>query len=294
MYNPVSGRHSFKKKINIVKDVFAKTDHLLDIYESKEPHDLRRQAAKLAASYDVFLVAGGDGTINEVVNGLMILEKRPILGILPGGTANDTAAMLGIPKNLKSALKLILNEEPETIDVNQMNDRYFVYTAASGVLSKISYDVSRRHIHKYGYLAYVFAAMKDLGMDYKYDLTIEYENQTLDIECMMVLGLASRRVGGIWLNNFSHSKLNDGLFELRIFKRYRTFRIFRLLSFFLRGGRKLKEDYHLISSHYKIKASDDVKWNVDGEFAMMGSIEIKVHQKALDVYASKRIKKRSF
>ena len=294
MYNPVSGRQSFKKKLHIVKQFFDKTEHELDVYESTKEHDLMHQATSVASNYDVFLVAGGDGTVNEVINGLMQVEKKPIIGILPGGTANDTAAMLGIPRNTKKALKMIMSEEPVLMDINQMNDRYFVYTAASGVLSKISYDVSRRHIHKYGYLAYVFEAMKDLGKDYKYPLHIEYNNQTLELECMMALGIASRRVGGLWLLNFANSKLNDGLFELRIFERHRQFRIFRLVSFFLRGGRKLKEDYHLVSDHFKITTNDDVNWNADGEFAMKGSIEIKVHQKVLPIYVSSRIKKRSF
>ncbi len=294
LYNPVSGRQSFKKHIALVKNMFAKTEHELDIYESKKGNDLKEQATKQASMYDVFLVAGGDGTINEVVNGLMQVEKKPVIAVIPGGTANDTAAMLGIPRNLKKAIKLILEEDPAMIDINRMNHRYFIYAAASGVLSKISYDVSRRHIHKYGYLAYVFAAMKDLGKDYKYNLTIECNEQKLNLECMMVLGLASKRVGGMWLSNFANSKLNDGLFEFRIFKRHHAFRVFRLVSFFLRGGRQLKADYHFVSNKFKITANNDVNWNVDGEFAMSGSIDIEVYQKALPIIVSKRVKKRSF
>ena len=294
MYNPVSGRKSFKDKLHIVKDMFSKTDHALDIYESQKESDLIHKAKEASSMYDVFLVAGGDGTVNEVVNGMMLSKIKPKLGILPSGTANDTAAILGIPKTLKRALKTIFEEETVMIDVNQMNDRYFIYTAASGVLTKISYDVSRRHLHKYGYLAYVFEAMKDLSIDYRYPLSIEYNDQRLDIECMMALGLASRRVGGIWLANFASSKLNDGLFEFRIFERPKNFRIFRLVSFFLRGGRKLREDYHIVSNHFKITTRDDVKWNADGEFAMEGSIEITVHQEALPIFVSSRSKKRSF
>lgn len=294
MYNPVSGRQSFSRNVPIVKEVFAKTDHKLDIYESKEKHDLMHKATEAASSYDVFLVAGGDGTINEVVNGMMRVKERPNLGLLPGGTANDTAAMLGVSRRLKKALKIILTQEPVLMDINQMNDRYFVYTAASGTLSRISYDVSRRHIHKYGYLAYVFEAMKDISQDYKYPVEISFNDQLIKVECMMILGLASTRVGGLWLFNFSKSKLNDGLFEFRIFERKRTFRLFRFLTFFLRGGAKLKEDHHLVSNHFNIITNDDVSWNADGEFAMKGSVEIKIHQEALSIYVHPRVKKRLF
>ncbi len=294
MYNPVSGRHAFHKRLPIVREAFAKTKHELDIYESKKAYDLMHKAEASSSIYDVFLVAGGDGTINEVINGMMHTKNKPKLGILPSGTANDTAAMLGISRSLKKALKVILNESPTYVDINQMNDRYFIYTAASGMLSKISYDVSRRHIHKYGYLAYVFAAMKDISQDYKYEVEITYNDKKFTLECMMILGLASTRVGGLWLFNFSKSKLNDGLFEFRIFERRKTFKLFRFLTFFLRGGAKLKEDQHIVSNHFNIKTEDDVKWNVDGEFAMKGSIEITVHKEAIPIYVHPRVKKRLF
>lgn len=294
MYNPVSGRKTFRKKLSIVKDVFSKTAHELTIYESKKEHDLKHHAEKVASDFDVFLVAGGDGTINEVVNGIMQTAYRPIVGVLPGGTANDTAAMLGIPKNLRRALRLFLNEKPVDMDINQINDRYFTYTATSGVLSKISYDVSRRHIHKYGYLAYVFAAMRDMMRDYHYPVKITYNKKVVDLECAMVLGLASRRVGGLWLYSFSPSKINDGLFEIRVFERKKTFKRFRLISFFLRGDRHLKEDHYMVASKFKIETTDEVKWTVDGEYGMNGSVEIIVHKQALPVYVSRKSKERNF
>ena len=221
-------------------------------------------------------------------------DVRPSLGILPSGTANDIAAIFGVPKMLMFALRMYVDKEPVDIDINMMNDRYFVYTAASGVLSKISYDVSRRRIKKYGYLAYVFAAMKDFVQNYNYPIQVEYEGKTLETDCMMVLGLSSNRLGGMRLVNFSKSKLNDGLFEIRVFTSRRRFRRLRLLSSFIRGGKKLREDFHLVGNHFKIKTDDQVVWNADGEAAYKGDIEIKTIKEALSVYVSKRRKKKQF
>ena len=242
----------------------------------------------------MFLVAGGDGTINEVLNGIMSLETRPIIGLLPSGTANDIAAILGINKNIKRSLKIYFKHDPIKMDVNQMNDLYFLYTAASGVLTRISYDISRRLLNKYGYLAYVIEAMKDFKKDYRYPIKITSDGKTIECECMMVLGLSTNRVGGITLHNFSKSKLNDGLFELRFFKRARRFYRFRLMSSFIRGGRKLREDLHLVSSHFIIETTPDVSWNADGEFAMKGTISIKTHKEALTVFASPERKRKFF
>jgi diacylglycerol kinase (ATP) len=109
---------------------------------------------------------------------------------------------------------------------------------------------------------------------------------------MMVLGLNSNRVGGMRLINFSKSKLNDGLFELRIFTSRRKFRRFRLLSSFIRGGKKLREDFHLVSDHFNITTEDNVVWNADGELAEKGSIEIKTIKEALTVYINPRRRKK--
>lgn len=294
MYNPVSGKSNFKTKIPKIKQIFDQYDQNVEFYESKSKGDLENVAFAKAEHYDVFLVCGGDGTIHEVVNGVMKSVKKPSIGILPCGTANDIAAILGIPKNIKKALRIYFTEQPQKIDINQMNDRYFVYAAASGVLSKISYDISRRSLNKYGFLAYVFEGMKDLAKDYKYKVSIKHDHGELTTECMMVLGLNSNRVGGMRLYNFSNSKLNDGLFELRIFTRKRAFKRFRFLSSFIRGGKKLREDYQIVSSNYEIKTNDNVIWNTDGEQSYQGNIKIKVHQKALKFYINNKIYKKMF
>lgn len=292
LYNPVSGRTNFKSHIAYIKDIFNHTTHELTVYESKAPRDLEKMARKESSAYDVFLVAGGDGTINEVVNGMMKSEIKPILGVLPGGTANDIAAILGINKSIKRSLNLFFNAKPILIDVNQINEQYFIYTASSGILSRVSYDVSRRHIKKYGYLAYVIAAMQDLALDYRYPIKITTKDQTIECECVMVLGLSTNRVGGVRLINFSKARLNDGLFELRFFKRSKKMWRLRFLSSLIRGGKRLGEDLHMVSNHFIIETNEKVRWNADGEYSCSGNIVIRTYKEALSVFASDKTVKR--
>lgn len=294
LYNPVSGRSQFKRHLDDIVKRFETDGLQIDIYESKAPNDLQTQASLEAKNYDVFLVGGGDGTVNEVINGIMKTNARPRLGILPSGTANDIAAILGIPRNVKKALEMFFHEQPVMMDINRMNDRYFVYTAAAGILTRVSYDIPRRRMRKYGYLAYVFEGMKDLLHDYRFPLKIECDGMTLENEYMLALGMSSNRVGGMHLAKFSSSKLNDGLFEFRLFQRRRYFRTFRLLSFFLRRGKKLKEDEHLVASRFDIKTLPDVSWNADGELADHGDIVIEVLKEQIPVYASPKVKKKYF
>lgn len=294
LYNPVSGRSNFKSHLNMIVKTFQKTNHQLEIYESKAPKDLEIVAFERAHEFDVFLVAGGDGTVNEVLNGIMKCEKKPVLGLLPSGTANDVAAILGVNKNIKRSLDIYFNEKPVKMDVNQINNQYFLYTAASGIMTKISYAVPRRHIKKYGYIAYVIEAMKDLTQEYRYPIKIKYDGQAVSMECVMVLGLSTNRVGGMRLTNFSSSKLNDGLFELRLFKRAKSLWRFRLLSSFIRGGKKLREDLHIASSRFEIETSSNVDWNADGEFSCKGNIVIQTHREAIEIFASAKTKKQYF
>jgi len=295
LYNPVSGRSNFKENLMLINKYFSKTTHHLDIYESKKQKDLEDKAFVESKNYDVFLVAGGDGTVNEVLNGIMKSDIRPILGLLPSGTANDTAHILGINKNLKKSLKIYFNEEPILMDVNKINDQYFLYTAASGLLTKVSYDVSRRHIKKYGYIAYMIAGVKDLTKDYRYPIKIKYNHdQYVSMECSMVLGLSSNRVGGMFLRNFSNSKLNDGIFELRLFSRAKSFWRFRLLSVFIRKGKKLREDLHLASNKFEIETTSNINWNADGEFACSGSVTIETFKQEIKVFAHYKTKKKYF
>ena len=294
LYNPVSGRARIKKYIRPIKKYFDKKNVAIDFYESQAPHDLETKAHQAASDYDVFLVAGGDGTVNEVVNGMMKSEVRPILGVLPFGTANDIAGILKISRFYKRAINMFMKETPVLMDVNMINDRYFVYTIASGVLTRISYDISRRTLRKYGYLAYVFEGAKDLLTDYKMPIEIAYDDKKLKGDYMMVLGLCSTRVGGFRLKYFSKPKLNDGVFELMLFRHVKHFRTFKILSYFLKRGRKLKENDQIVSSAFDIKTDAKVVWNADGELSTKGNITVKVLKEQIKVFAHPKIKRKFF
>lgn len=294
LYNPVSGKGKFYKKIPYIKDYFKNKGLELDIYSSKSPKDLEDKATFFSSKYDVFLVSGGDGTINEVVNGLMRVSKRPSLAVLPSGTANDVAAILGISKKIKKTLDIITTTKPVAMDVNLLNDRYFLYTTAAGILTKISYDIPRSKVKKFGYFAYLSEGAKDIMKNYRMKMNVVHDKGEISGEFMLVLGLSSRRVGGFFLKNFSRPKLDDGKFELRLIRSRKFFKLTKLASFFLFGGRKGKTDVQLESSYYKISTSSDIVWNTDGEKACVGEVEITVMKKQINVYVSKKSRKKFF
>ncbi|MGY4110489.1 YegS/Rv2252/BmrU family lipid kinase [Aeribacillus sp. SP014] len=142
IYNPSSGREVFKKHLPEVLDKLEMAGYEASCHATKGPGDAT-EAARLAAErkYDLLVVAGGDGTINEVVNGIAEQPYRPKLGIIPAGTTNDFARALAIPRDILAATDVIVKDESIPVDIGRMNDKYFINIGGGGRLTELTYDV---------------------------------------------------------------------------------------------------------------------------------------------------------
>ncbi|MDR2822795.1 MAG: diacylglycerol kinase family lipid kinase [Acholeplasmatales bacterium] len=299
LYNPISGGGKGKKRVAKVISCFSKYGIKIDTYESKEKGDFLIKAGEFASLYDYIITIGGDGTINEVITGIMGQSKRPVVAVLRGGTANDIAGMLKIPNSIKKAVHLIVNSKPCYTDINKINDRYFAYVAGTGIFTKLTYEISRKTLKNFGYLAYIFEAAKDLFNDFisnKYNFTtvVEYDSGVISGKFMLILILSSRKVGGLNLEKFSKSKLNDGLLDMRLFSSVKFGKIFRLFKFVITSGRKNIPDYHITSSKFKVSVAEDISWNVDGEFANKGTVDIEVIKEAIPFIVSDKSRKKYY
>ena len=196
IFNPESGNGKINRLYPVIEKAFIAKGHDISILKTQKSGD-----AKLFAQepvFDMLLVAGGDGTLNEVVNGIMTLDKKPRIGYIPTGTVNDVAHLLGIPRNIKKALNLILETgELRKMDVSKINNTYFTYAAATGKFAKASYDLKRSDKKRFGSLAYVVRGITDMFYDYKMPLKITHEQGVIDMTFTLLLFLNGPRVGGI-------------------------------------------------------------------------------------------------
>lgn len=293
IYNPKAGKGKIVKDLASIEAFFKFKNIPFIAHETKEKDDAQMFLDTLTQPFRV-LIAGGDGTISTILNALMKLSPRPNFAVLPYGSANDISHIFGFSKKVIKTLQLIIESEPVKIDVNQMNDTYFLYTAAAGLFTRISYDISREDLSQYGQLAYYIEGIKDLTQNYSFDLTIKTNEKKIQDHFVLILGLAANRVGGIPLTYIKENKLNDGLFELYLFEQRNILSKVNVLSFFARQGRPLKTDRVLKASSFDIKASKDVKWNADGELLTSGNIRIQVLKEAIGVFVSKKAKKKFF
>ena len=163
IYNPTSGREIFKKHL---PDVLAKLENAgyeTSCHATTGPGDAT-EAARIAVKrkYDIVIAAGGDGTFNEVVNGLAEQEYRPKLGLIPVGTTNDFARALHIPRDILAATDVIVNGQTIPIDIGRMNDKYFVNIAGGGRITELTYEVPIKLKTMLGQLAYYIKGIEML------------------------------------------------------------------------------------------------------------------------------------
>ena len=195
--NPRAGRtKSFAPLFDAVA-CFSKAGYLVKVFLTEGRGDATRAAAELGGAYDLVVCAGGDGTFNEMVSGLMQLPECPEVGYLPNGSTNDFAASLHIPATPLKAAESIVNGHPFYLDVGRHNDRYFAYVASFGAFTRSSYSVPQATKNALGHFAYILEGMKDLDSLRPYRCRVETGEEIFEGEFIFGAVCNSTSLGGI-------------------------------------------------------------------------------------------------
>ncbi|MCY8024720.1 diacylglycerol kinase [Bacillus sonorensis] len=289
IYNPTSGRELFKKNLPQVLQKFEQAGYETSCHATTGEGDAV-QAARSAAErqFDLIVAAGGDGTLNEVINGLAPLEERPNLGVIPVGTTNDFARALGIPReDILKAVDTILEGEARPIDIGRVNGQYFINIAGGGRLTELTYDVPSKLKTMLGQLAYYLKGMEMLPSLKPTEVEIEYDGKLFHGEVMLFLVMLTNSVGG-FEKLAPDSSLNDGMFDLIILKRTNLAEFIRLAGLALRGEHI--HDEHVIytkANRVKVTLKDKMLLNLDGEYGGELPGEFENLYRHIDVVMSK-------
>ncbi|NDI36002.1 diacylglycerol kinase [Chengkuizengella sediminis] len=268
IYNPSSGREEMKKRLPEVLKKLESGGFETSTHETKGKGDAAKAAEEaVKREFDVVIAAGGDGTLNEVVNGLANQPYRPKLGILPLGTTNDFARALGIPKNWSRACDIILKQYTELIDIGKVNNEYFINIAGGGSLTELTYEVPSKLKTMLGQLAYYMKGLEKLPQFRPIRLSLKSKEITLEEEKVMIFLIAnSNSVGGME-KIAPTASLSDGLFDIFILKKCNLAEFIRIVTLTLKGAHV--NDPHVIhfkSNHLQISSSDYTQINLDGEY----------------------------
>ncbi|MBY5034893.1 diacylglycerol kinase family lipid kinase [Streptococcus gallolyticus] len=289
IYNPTSGQEIMKKNVAEVLDILEGFGYETSAFQTTPEKDSAKNEATRAAKagFDLVIAAGGDGTINEVVNGIAPLEKRPKMAIIPTGTTNDYARALKVPRsNPVAAARMIGKNQTVLMDIGhartvkdkQPFESYFINIAAAGTLTELTYSVPSQLKTMFGYLAYVVKGAELLPRVQFTPVRITHDNGVFEGKTSMVFAALTNSIGG-FEQIVPDAKLDDGLFTLIIVKTGNLFEILHLIRQVLDGGKHVESDKieYLKTKKIQIESLDKknrLMLNLDGEYGGDAPVEL--------------------
>lgn len=298
VYNPYSGRsanarNTISSKLFNIIDIWVKAGYDVTVRPTQKSGDAYENTIRICNSneYDLVVCSGGDGTLNEVVHGVMSSNNILPIGYIPTGSTNDFARSVGIPKGIENCAKTIVNGQYFHTDYGSFNgDKVFTYVCAFGAFTAVTYETPQQRKNYMGHSAYIMEALKRLGEITSYKMTFEYDKGTLSGEYVLGMIVNSKSVGGIFtLKNVS---FDDGLFEVILVKKPQNILHLQSVLTELINFNSNDEHSEIIqsfkTSKLKIISEEPIKWNLDGEFGgMLTEVQIVNKQKALTVITKK-------
>ncbi|MEC5424335.1 diacylglycerol kinase [Virgibacillus sp. C22-A2] len=267
IYNPTSGREVFKKELPTVLERFEIAGYETSTHATTSEGDAIK-AAQAAAErqFDIIVAAGGDGTINEVINGIAEQSYRPKLGIIPTGTTNDFARALSIPRTISKAVDIILADQSMLLDIGKVDDHYFMNIAAGGKLTELTYEVPSKLKTVIGQLAYYMKGIEMLPSVKPTRAKIEYDGKIIDEDIMLFLISNTNSVGG-FEKLAPEASLKDGYFDMLVLRKTNLAEFIRIATLALRGAHLEDENViYVQAKHIKVSTDEKMQLNVDGEF----------------------------
>ncbi|MFJ6959390.1 MAG: diacylglycerol kinase [Ligilactobacillus ruminis] len=291
IYNPTSGREAMKNNLVDILNILERAGYETSAYATTpEPNSAKNEAERAAkAGFNLIVAAGGDGTINEVVNGIAPLKHRPKLGIIPAGTTNDYARALKIPREDPiGAAKVIAKGQTIKMDIGEAGKNWFVNIAAGGLLTELTYGVPSQVKSLFGYLAYLVKGAELLPQIKPIKMHLEYDGGTYDGKASMFFLALTNSIGG-FEQIVPDASLDDGKFTLIVVKTSNLIEILQLITMVLNGGKHVNDPRILYVKTSKLVAKpvdEKMMINVDGEYGGDAPMTFKNHRQHLEIFAN--------
>lgn len=266
--NPKSGKGTIRSHLLDITDVFIKAGYDVTIYISQQCGDARHKVEKMAKYYDLVVCSGGDGTLDEVISGMMESERKCPIGYIPAGSTNDFADSLKLPKDMTEAAKRITEFNEFPCDIGCFNDGYFVYVAAFGLFTDVSYETSQDLKNALGHMAYVLEGAKKLTSIKSYHMTAKVDDGT-EVSGDYIYGMVtnSTSVGGFKNLTGKDVKLDDGMFELTLVRMPKNLvELQAIISAMMSQTPDDKYFFQTRGREIVLTSEEPVPWARDGEY----------------------------
>ncbi len=286
--NPVAGKKRGKALLPDLLEGLCRLGYELNVFITAARGDATRAARKYGTSCDLVCCIGGDGTLNEVISGLMTLPERPALCYLPAGSTNDFAAVCRVPKDVAGALEMLKRGKVFKIDLGRFEDRFFTYIASFGLFTKASYTADQNIKNLIGPMAYVMEGAKELSdLGKKYHIRLTGEQGTIEGDFIFGGIANTTSLGGIFQLSKKCVTLNDGKFEVLLIREPKSLDdMIRIVNMMQTGSFDDQQVVFLQTSFVKLESDEPISWCLDGEYAGDRTrVSIENQHQVLSLYA---------
>lgn len=266
--NPCAGRTKSRAGTFDIVNKFSNNDYKFSIHTTTCQGDATNIVKRELGDNDLVVCCGGDGTLNETINGVMDMPRRVPIGYIPTGTTNDLATTLGIPSDIKKATDLIMSGKTNDYDLGLFNNRYYSYVASFGFCSSCSYTTPQKWKNLFGHSAYLVTGFIEAFQMKAVRMRVEYDGGIIEDDFVFGAISNSTSVGGFFKFKKDDVKLNDGLFEVLLVRNIPFAKVIPTIDKVRKQHYDGKEIIFLKTSKIKFYApNEEVAWTVDGEYA---------------------------
>lgn len=275
--NPCSGRKQGSAKLSGIVSILNDAGYETTVHMTNARGDAITTAKDFAPQTDAIACVGGDGTLNEVITGVLESGCQTPIGYIPAGSTNDFAASLQLPKKILQSAELVAAHQPLGIDIGRFQNRYFTYIASFGAFTKASYATSQKVKNVIGHAAYLLAGVKEVAHIRKWHCRFDLEEgETVEGDYLFGAVSNSTSVAGVLKLDQKAIDLHDGKFELLLVKAPKNAaELAECVRAMLANDYASKMLVFRKTRRVKITCDAQMDWTLDGEMAP-GEAEITV------------------
>jgi len=289
IYNPKSGKGKIKNYVSDIIDTLTKKGFEVLVHPTQCKLDATAATVEKRNSIKLLVCSGGDGTLDEVITGMMHRDKKIPIAYIPAGSTNDFGNSLKIPSNIPKAIKSIFKGKVFPCDIGKMNDDFFVYIAAFGLFTDVSYETDQNLKNVLGHAAYLLEGVKRLSQIKSVPCIVEYDGIKIEDEFIFGMVTNSMSVGGFKKITGKHVELDDGVFEVTLVKMPKNpLELSAILTALMNRDIDTDLMYCFKTGEVKFTMQEEVPWTLDGEFGgNMKEVTIQNCNKAIEIVVPK-------
>ncbi len=286
IYNPFSGEGSILNKIDKIIEIHEERDYQIVPFRISKNKGIKEALEIVDESYSYILIAGGDGTVDVLLNAMKEKGLNLPIGILPVGTANDFGKFINMPQDIEEACKQILSSKPVKVDIGKVNDRYFINVASTGLFTDVSQKTDVALKNAVGKLAYYIKGIEELPNFRKLKIKLKSKEVNYDGEMYLMLIFNGQTAGNFKLA--TRSSAMDGLLDVIVIKAVQIFEILPLFIKVLKGEHldSNKVIYFKTDDLY-IECEEGIVTDIDGERGPDFPLHIECIKDAIEVLGIK-------